>query len=166
MTSTGPVDWTDDVWRQAFEKFGGATNLTIQLFGPDAQRLTEPLHQNALFSLIRATDDGLVDRCVARFALRRQPPSRGRSLSPPTEISVGGVAIRRDGNICIVAVVGYALTAYLSQLSVRRLSMRPGRSFAELWPVLRKLVPTSCDRLGLYAELLRTLGKKASWRSI
>jgi signal transduction histidine kinase/ActR/RegA family two-component response regulator len=159
MTSTKlDVDWTDDVWRQAFQNFGRATSLTIQLFGPDAQPLTEPLHQSALFSFFTGIDDGLLERCMARClpAPTSEPTAIIESCNG---ISVCGVAIQREGNVCAVAVAGYALTAYPSQLSVRRLSTRTGRTFAELWSVLRRTVPMSLDRLILYGNLLRTLGE-------
>lgn len=149
----------DTVWRQALEKLGAATHLTLVVHGADGEAIGRPIHPTPLFELLTSGgyDPGILAEC-ARQCLAQTDARPAVVLAPAYGLAVVGTSLALDGRVMGAAVAAYALVDFTQRSEIERLAHAAGVPFRALWEVTRVLQPVPERRLGLHGELLQVLG--------
>lgn len=148
-----------DVWRQAVEKYGSVTRLTVIVFDSQGQIVCGPINRTPLFdAFAHATSDpGLFTDC-ARQCLRKQERRSAVIVAKRSGLAVVGTPLVLNDKIVGAAVGGYHLVDFPQTIAVERAAANAGIPFASLWDVVRRESPVPRGRFTVEGELLQVLG--------
>ena len=157
-----PIDTSFDtsVWCPALEKYGVVVELSVALYGADAQIVCGPVPATPIVAAFQehGYDPGVFAECV-RDCLAQPGDSRPPVVvNSPSGLAVVGVSLLRDGQIVGALVAGYALNNFCESIAIERLARRSGAPFQKLWALARRQRPVPTPRLVLHGELLQVLG--------
>ena len=157
-----PIDTLFDisVWYPALEKYGVVVELSVALYGADAQIVCGPVPATPIVAAFQehGYDPGVFAECV-RDCLAQPGDSRPPVVvNSPSGLAVVGVSLLRDGQIVGALVAGYALINFCESVVIARLARESGAPFQKLWAVARRQRPVPTQRLVLHGELLQVLG--------
>lgn len=145
--------------REALEKYGAVTHLTVQVYGADGDLIAGPAHRTPLFDLFAGTHEpGIFAKC-ARACLDRSDAGSPVVVEEGHGLAVVGTALMLAGEIVGAAVAGYGLTMHPGPREITRLARDRRLAFDDVWAVMRKELPVPRSRLPLYGDLLRVLGE-------
>src|SRR5262249_2729270 len=148
-----------DVWRQAVEKYGSVTRLTVIVFDSQGQIVCGPINRTPLFdAFAHATSDpGLFTDC-AQQCLRKQERRSAVIVAKRSGLAVVGTPLVLNDKIVGAAVGGYHLVDFPQTIAVERAAANAGIPFASLWDVVRRESPVPRGRFTVEGELLQVLG--------
>jgi signal transduction histidine kinase/CheY-like chemotaxis protein len=144
--------------REALEKYGAVTHLTVQVYGADGGLIAGPAYRTPLFDLFAGRlEPGIFAKC-ARACLDQFEPGSPVVIEEGHGLAVVGTALRLAGQIVGAAVAGYGLTMHPGPREITRLARDCRLAFDEVWAAMRKELPVPRSRLPLHGELLGILG--------
>jgi len=157
-----PIDTLFDtsVWCPALEKYGVVVELSVALYGADAQIVCEPVPATPIVAAFQehGYDPGVFAECVRDCLAQPGDNRRPIVVHSPSGLAVVGVSLQRDGQIVGALVAGYALNNFCNAIAIERLARDSGAPFQKLWALARRQRPVPTLRLVLHGELLQVLG--------
>src|SRR5262245_60233884 len=145
-------------WIPALEKYGAATQLTVQVYDQSGTLVVGPISPTPLFTLLTAGQlTSRFSQCARECLVSSETSSV--MLSKGGGLAVVGTPLRLDDTLMGAAVAGFALTELLNVPSLERMARDHGIVFEAVWNLVRKVVPQSDQRLRTHGELLRVLGE-------
>lgn len=148
-----------DVWRQALEKYGSVTRLTVILFDFRGTVVCGPVNRTTLFDAFEhaTSDPGLFTECAQR-CLRQGEKRPTVIVAKPSGLAVVGTPLVLNDEIVGTAVGGYHLVDFPQAGAIERVAADAGVLFPNLWDVVRREQPVSRARVIVEGELLQLLG--------
>lgn len=148
-----------DAWRQALDKFGAVTRLTVTVYESDGRVVLQGVPSTPLFALFE--EHGYVPDILAECARRCLAQGESRPaviVAPSYSLAVIGTSLLLEGRIVGAAVAGYALVDFVRPAAIEGVARASGIPFKRLWSVALQQQPVSYTKLMMRGELLQVLG--------
>jgi signal transduction histidine kinase/CheY-like chemotaxis protein len=146
-------------WRQALDKFGAVTHLTVSVYTNDGRLALSGVPPTTLFALFDeygyAPD--ILAECARRCLLQRETRP-AIVVAPSYGLGVVGTSLLLEGEIVGAAVAGYMFVEFVRAAEIEALARASGIPFKRLWSVAFQQQPVSQTKLRTYGELLQVLG--------
>jgi signal transduction histidine kinase/CheY-like chemotaxis protein len=158
----GPVNllFDLDVWQPALAKSGAVIQMSVSLFGADAERICGPTPITPIVALFEehgfepAVAAECLQACLAQLPDYRPPII----VATSSGLALVGVSLLLDGEIVGALIAGYAPVRFCESVGISRLARETGTPFNDLWAAARMVHPLPERRLIQHGELLQVLG--------
>ncbi len=121
----GPANGIFDVsvWQPALEKYGAVAQLTVALYGADAQVVCGPTPATPIVSMVQdhGFDPGVFQSCATACLARPNDNRAPVIVRQPPGLAAVGASLLRDGRVVGAVVGGYASVAVGESVAARRL---------------------------------------------
>lgn len=150
-------------WDPPLAQFAKATGLAVSLLDASGKPCSGP-HTPTPFTARLAeagawAEAGPCHRAEVEAARQAAHTGRTEVAKALEHLSLLALPVPLDGRVAGTLVAGWCFDFYPDPLVGDRLARLLGLPFPELWGLLRQQVPVSADKLGVYADLLRTLAE-------